>query len=246
MYTAKCEGAVRSQVPSKTPMPKTYFITGTDTGIGKTTACCALLAKAKSQGLTTLALKPVAAGCEQTPEGWRNDDALALMAEMTEPLRYEEVNPIALPAAMSPHLAAAKAGRRLTINQLAGFCRGALSRRVDLALIEGAGGWRVPISDREMFSELPKQLRVPVILVVGLRLGCISHAILTAEAIARDGLRTVAWVGSVLDTDPELLEGNIDSLRRLLPYPCLGILPWAPGADAAVRAEALDLAALFV
>jgi len=227
-------------------MPKTYFITGTDTGVGKTTACCALLARAKAQGMSTLALKPVAAGCTQTADGWRNDDALALMAEMTEPLSYPEVNPVALPAALSPHLAAAQAGRRLTINQLTGFCRGALTRRADLALIEGAGGWRVPISDREFFSELPRQLRVPVILVVGLRLGCINHAILTAEAIARDGLRTVAWVGNSLDSEPELLAGNIETLRRLLPYPCLGILPWAPGASASVLAEALDIAPLFV
>ena len=227
-------------------MPKTYFITGTDTGIGKTTAACAILAKAKTQNLTTLALKPIAAGCEQTAEGWRNDDALALMAHMTEPLSYDEVNPIALPAALSPHLAAAKAGRRLTINQITGFCRGALSRRVDLALIEGAGGWRVPVSDRELFSELPKQLRIPVILVVGLRLGCINHAILTAEAVARDGLRIAAWVGNTLEPEPELLAGNIDTLKRMLPYPCLGILPWVAGGDAATLAEAMDLAPLFV
>lgn len=226
-------------------MARTFFVTGTDTGVGKTTASCAVLARAGSQGLSTLALKPVASGCVETAEGWRNDDALALMAAMNEPLRYEEVNPVALPAALSPHLAAAQAGRRLTIKQLAGYCRGALSRRVDLALIEGAGGWRVPISDRELYSELPRELRLPVILVVGLRLGCINHAVLTAEAIARDGLRTVAWVGNTLDAEPALLAGNIDTLRRLLPYPCLGILPWAPGAGAAALGEALDLAPLL-
>jgi dethiobiotin synthetase len=226
-------------------MPKTFFVTGTDTGVGKTTVSCALLARAGSQGLSTMALKPVASGCVETAEGWRNDDALALMAAMSEPLRYEEVNPVALPAALSPHLAAAKAGRRLTIKQLAGYCRGGLSRRVDFALIEGAGGWRVPISDRELYSGLPRELRLPVILVVGLRLGCINHAVLTAEAIARDGLRTVAWVGNTLDAEPELLAGNVDTLRQLLPYPCLGILPWAPGASAATLGEVLDLTPLL-
>jgi dethiobiotin synthetase len=226
-------------------MPKTFFITGTDTGVGKTTVTCALLAKARGQGLSTMALKPIAAGCEQTPEGLRNDDALALMAHMTEPLSYAEVNPVALPEPLSPHLAAALAGKRLTSQQIAGYTRGGLSRRVDLALVEGAGGWRVPISDREFFSEIPKLMRLPVILVVGLRLGCINHALLTAEAVIKDGLRIAGWVGNVVDPGMQALDGNIDTLQRMLPFPCLGIVPWSPQASAETRAEALDLAPLL-
>jgi len=222
-------------------MAKAYFIAGTDTGVGKTTVSCALLAAAKAQGKTTLALKPLAAGCEQTPQGLRNDDALALMAEMTEPLLYEEVNPVALPAPLSPHLAAAQAGRRLSIQQLAGFCRGGLMRRADFKLVEGAGGWRVPVNEREMLSALPKELGLPVVLVVGMRLGCLNHTILTAEAIARDGLRLAGWVANVVDPHMDALDENIETLKRLFAAPCLGVLPWNPAATAAERGALLQL-----
>lgn len=226
-------------------MARSYFVTGTDTGVGKTTVSCALLAAANARGLRTLALKPVASGCEQTADGLRNDDALALMSVMSEKLSYAEVNPVALPAAMSPHLAAAQAGRRLNITQLAGFCRGGLMHRADLALVEGAGGWRVPVSDRELLSALPKQLGLPVILVVGVRLGCINHAVLTAEAIVRDGLRLAAWVANVMEPDMAGLDGNIATLTSMLPAPCLGRVDWAPDAGATGWAAQLDISSLL-
>lgn len=226
-------------------MAKAFFVTGTDTGVGKTTVSCALLAAAKAKGLSTLALKPLAAGCEQTAAGWRNDDAQALMAVMTEPLSYDEVNPVALPAALAPHLAAEQAGRRLSISQLAGFCRGGLMRRADFALIEGAGGWRVPISHRELLSALPKELALPVVLVVGMRLGCLNHAILTAEAIARDGLRLAGWVANVMDPPMAALDENIATLKNMLSAPCLGTLPWLPGQSAVTMAAYLDLSVLL-
>lgn len=222
-------------------MPLTYFVTGTDTGVGKTTVSCALLKVAEKQGLTTLALKPVASGCEQTAEGWRNEDALALMQVMTEPLTYDEVNPLAFPLPLSPHLAAEKAGRRVSITQLAGFCRGSLSRRAGFALVEGAGGWRVPLNEREMLSALPKALNLPVVLVVGLRLGCINHATLSAEAILRDGLKLAGWVGNIVSPDMAALDENIATLKSLLPAPCLGVLPWAPDSSAEERAARLRL-----
>lgn len=220
---------------------KKFFVTGTDTGVGKTTASCALLAAAKARGLRTLAVKPVASGCAETPDGLRNDDALALMAAMTEVMAYEEVNPIALKEPQSPHLAALHAGRRLTIAQIGGLVRGAMSRRVDLAVVEGAGGWRVPISDREIMSDLPRALGLPVILVVGLRLGCLNHAILTTEAMAKDGVRLAGWIGNVLDPDLPALEGNVGTLKTILPMPCLGVLPWQPGATPEQLAVHLDL-----
>ncbi len=227
-------------------MGKSYFVAGTDTGVGKTTVSCALLAAARARGLSTLALKPVAAGCTETPAGWRNDDAVALMAAMSAPLAYDEVNPVALPAPLSPHLAAAAAGRRLQASRLAGFCRGTLMQhRVDLALIEGAGGWRVPLNEREMLSALPRELNLPVILVVGLRLGCLNHAILTTEAILKDGLRLAGWVANRIDPDMAAVEDNIATLTSLLPAPLLGTLPWAPGATADAQAAHLDLAPLL-
>lgn len=226
-------------------MPRSYFIAGTDTGIGKTTVSCALLAAAKAKGLTTLGLKPLAAGCEQTAEGLRNDDALALMAAATETLSYAEVNPVALPAALAPHLAAEQAGRRLSIQQLAGFTRGALMRRADFAVVEGAGGWRVPINNRELLSALPKELGLPVILVVGMRLGCLNHTILTAEAIARDGLRLAGWVANVMDPEMLGLAENITTLKSMMSAPCLGVLPWMPSASSADMAAYLELDSLL-
>ncbi|WP_277422154.1 ATP-dependent dethiobiotin synthetase BioD [Amnimonas aquatica] len=120
-----------------------------------------------------------------------------------------------------------------------------MGRRADLTLIEGAGGWRVPISDRELLSGLPRELRLPVVLVVGLRLGCLSVAMLTAEAILKDGLRLAGWVGNVVEPDLFGLDDNVATLRQWLPAPCLGVLPWAPGAPVAEAAALLDLAPLL-
>ncbi|MDP2228341.1 MAG: dethiobiotin synthase [Moraxellaceae bacterium] len=226
-------------------MGKAFFIAGTDTSVGKTHVSCVLLAAAKARGLRTLAIKPVAAGCEETPEGWRNEDALALQAAMTLPLRYSEINPVALPLPLSPHLAAAAAGRRLSITQLAGFCRGTLMQRADFALVEGAGGWRTPVSERELLSALPRELGLPVVLVVGMRLGCLNHAILTAEAILKDGLRLAGWVANVIDPEMAALDDNIATLERLLPAPCLGRLPWAPDTVPSEQAGLLDIAPLL-
>lgn len=224
---------------------KKFFITGTDTGVGKTTASCALLAGANARGLRSMAVKPVATGCVQTPDGLRNDDALALMAVMSESMTYDEVNPVALAEPISPHLAAFHAGRRLSVARVGGLVRGALMRRVDFAVVEGAGGWRVPLSDREILSDLPRSLGLPVILVVGLRLGCLNHAILTTEAMARDGVKMAGWIGNVLDPALPALDGSIGTLKAILPMPCLGVLPWSPGATPAELATHLDLDVLL-
>jgi len=226
-------------------MPKAYFVTGTDTGVGKTTVTCALLAAAKAKGLTTLALKPVASGCEETPEGLRNSDALALQAAMTAPLSYPEINPVALQAALSPHLAAAAAGRRLTLTQIAGFCRGGMMHKADLKLVEGAGGWRVPISDRELLSGLPKQLGLPVILVVGAKLGCLNHALLTFAAIRNDQLPVAGWVINRLHSSMSHYQENLDTLRGLLPAPFLGEIPFINNPFEANLQGRLDISPLL-
>lgn len=218
----------------------TYFITGTDTGIGKTTISCGLLSLANSAGLRTLAMKPVASGCDQTPKGLRNDDALALQACASEPLSYERINPVAMAPAIAPHVAARQAGKTLSADRLAGFCRGLMMVPGDLLLIEGAGGWRVPLNERETYAVVPKALGVPVILVVGLRLGCINQALLSAEAIARDGVPLAGWVANQLDDIPmEAMTDTLEYLHNHLGAPCLGQVPYlAPQAGRSAVAEA--------
>jgi dethiobiotin synthetase len=163
---------------------KTFFIAGTDTDVGKTLVAAGLLVAAKNHGLTTAALKPLAAGCEKTESGLRNADALLLQSVITQPLMYEQINPIALESAIAPHIAAQQEKRILSADRIAGFCRGSLNQ-ADFTLVEGAGGWRVPLNPQETLADVAKILRLPVILVVGVRLGCINHALLTVEAICQ-------------------------------------------------------------
>ena len=164
-------------------MKKRYFIAGTDTDAGKTMVACALLAKARGQGLTTAAVKPVAAGCIDTKDGLRNDDAEQLLAQCTLPLYYEQVNPVAFMAPIAPHIAAQQQGQRMQVGRLAGFTSGVLMQGANLTLVEGAGGWRVPVNERETLADLAIALSIPVVLVVGMRLGCINHTLLTVEEL---------------------------------------------------------------
>jgi dethiobiotin synthetase len=225
---------------------KSFFVTGTDTGVGKTVVSAAILEAAAAMGLRTLAMKPIASGCDVTPDGLRNEDALALMNAMTEPLAYEQVNPIALEPAIAPHVAAAQAGRQVTADRLTGFCRGLQMRPADLLLVEGAGGWRVPLNDRETYSALPVSLNMPVIMVVPLRLGCINHALLTAEAIRGDGLPLAGWVATRPDEQRmECEEETLSYLQNHLGAHCLGVLPWKSGPDPVALSERLRLDILF-
>jgi len=223
-------------------MSKTWFVTGTDTEVGKTAISCALLVAAGQAGLRTAAIKPVAAGCD---EHGHNEDALQLMASMTEPLDYQQVNPVALAEAVAPHIAAQHQGRVLQAGRLAGLCRGVMLGGADFVLVEGAGGWRVPIGPRETLADVAVALRVGVILVVGMRLGCINHALLTAEAIRRDGLHLVGWVANQGGERMACHEENLDTLRRLLPAPLLGEVPLLTPFDPAQAAKYLDLGALL-
>lgn len=219
-------------------MTRTWFVTGTDTGVGKTAVSCALLAAAGSAGLSTAAVKPVAAGCDAAGH---NEDALLLMEWMSEPLDYEQVNPVALAAAIAPHIAAQQEGRSLQASRLEGFCQGVMSSGAEFVLIEGAGGWRVPISERESLADLAVRLRAGVILVVGMRLGCINHALLTAEAIVRDGLQLAGWVANQPGELMPCYAENLDSLRRRLPAPLLGEVPHMVPFDVRAAARALSL-----
>ena len=226
-------------------MARTYFVTGTDTDAGKTLVTSGLLSAGTQQGLTTIGLKPVAAGCDDTPEGLRNSDALSLIEAMSVELPYGQVNPVAFEPAIAPHIAAAEEGRRITVDRLAGICRGALVKKHDLSFIEGAGGWRVPLNNREMLSGLAVSMNTPVILVVGVKLGCISHALLTAEAIIRDGLKLVGWVASKVNPDMDRYDENLQTLKGLLPAPCLGVVPWLEDTCHESVAEHLDISPLL-
>lgn len=223
-------------------MSRTWFVTGTDTEVGKTAVTCALLRAAAAQGLETAAIKPVAAGCD---EHGHNEDALAMQQCMTRTMDYAQVNPVSLPEAIAPHIAAVHAGRRVQVGQLTGLCRGVMSGGADFVLIEGAGGWRVPINPRQTLADLARDLEVPVILVVGMRLGCLNHALLSAEAIARDGLQLAGWVANQPAGAMACHAENLDTLRALLPAPLLGEIPHLQPFDPGKAAKFLDIQTLI-
>lgn len=226
-------------------MGQSYFVTGTDTDAGKTFITCGLLEAAKNQNLTTIALKPVAAGCDHTSEGLRNDDAVNLIEAMTCELPYSQVNPVALKAPIAPHIAASEEGRTISLDRLTGFCRGALMKKYDIGFIEGAGGWRVPINNREMLSGLAGTMNAPVILVVGMKLGCISHTMLTVESILRDGCKLAGWVANQIDPDMSRFRSNVETLESMIPAPCLGVVPWLSEGSSFQAASFLDISPLL-
>lgn len=222
-------------------MATTFFVAGTDTEVGKTFVTAALLASAACRGMRTAAVKPVASGCECTHEGLRNADALLLQEAMTLELPYQQVNPFALEPAIAPHIAAMEAGKRLDVGRMAGVCRGVINAGADLVFIEGAGGWRTPLGPHRFLSDLPRELELPVILVVGMQLGCINHALLTAESIRRDGLQLAGWVANFAHEGMARPEENLATLKALLPAPCLGTVPFDEAADYNAAAAHLDL-----
>lgn len=209
-------------------MMKTYFITGTDTGVGKTRVACHLLAAAQQEGQRTVAFKPVASGChldEKTNKAI-SEDALALMAAMTESPVYEEVNPYALLPAVAPHIALAEKRQKVTVVELIKKYRRLEKYTADFCVIEGAGGWRVPLNQKETWVDFVKGVDCSVVLVVGLRLGCINHALLTAEAIEADGCTLAGWVANQVDADMLCMEENIETLQARMSAPYWGFIPY--------------------
>ena len=211
-----------------------FFVTGTDTGVGKTLVSCALVRAYAARGLRVAGFKPVAAGCDS--DGL-NDDAKALWAAGNVPLSYAEVNPCCLTQPVAPHLAAAAAGQRIELAHLVEAYR-ALATRVDRVIVEGAGGFRVPLNDTHDTADLARALNLGVILVVGMRLGCINHALLTCEAIAARGLTLAGWVANVRDADMPMLDENIAALRERIAAPLLGVIPFLTAPrDTAVQLD---------
>jgi dethiobiotin synthetase len=220
-------------------MTQGYFITGTDTGIGKTELTLALMHALQARGLTIAGMKPVASGCVRTPDGLRHDDALRLQAKSSLTLPYEQVNPYAFEPAIAPHLAAAEAGREIGIGHIAAIYR-VIAGRADGVCVEGVGGWRVPLSADTTLADLAREIGLPVILVVGMRLGCLNHAQLTAEAIEADGVRLAGWVANHVAPGFERAEANLAALQARLPAPLLGVLPCRRQPQAADLAACLQ------
>lgn len=217
---------MRNAIELDNPMNHTaVFIAGTDTGIGKTHAACSLLQALCEAGYSACGMKPVASGCLATPDGLRNDDALALLAAGSAPVPYAQINPIALREPLAPHLAAAHEGVTISLTPLRRAFE-QLSAGHQRVVVEGVGGWLVPLAPGLSAADLALQWSLPVILVVGLRLGCINHALLSARAIQADGCQLLGWVGNRVDPDMLAVDENIATLRELLPVPCLGILPF--------------------
>ncbi|EJN6828567.1 dethiobiotin synthetase [Vibrio cidicii] len=225
-------------------MSRAFFVAGTDTDVGKTVASKAILHALAAREIKTIGYKPVAAGSEKTAEGWRNSDALHLQAAATVDVAYEDVNPYALELPASPHIAAkheqVAIDYTVLSNKLAQH-----KQNADVVLVEGAGGWRVPISDEESLSTWVQQEQLPVILVVGIKLGCLSHALLTAEVIKSDGLNLIGWVANRVNPGTEHYADIIEMLEMRLAVPKLGEIPYIPKAKRKDLAKYIDVTALL-
>lgn len=221
------------------------FVTGTDTGVGKTRIAAGLLLALRARGRRAVGMKPVSCGCRMTPVGPRHDDALLLHACGSDAgLSYEDINPYAFVPPVSPHLAAADAGVTIDLQRL----RESLHARhagADFVVVEGAGGWHAPIGAGETMADLARAFELPVVLVVGMRLGCLSHALLSRDAILAAGLPLAGWVANLLDPDMAMLAGNIATLRERLAAPLLGTVPHQRRFEGEEVARCLDAAALL-
>lgn len=216
-----------------------FYVTGTDTGIGKTIASTALLHALRARGQRAVGMKPVASGCTREADGWRNEDALALQDASAPRPAYDDLNPYALPLPLAPELAAADAGVQLELAPItAAFAR--LRAQADVVVVEGVGGWAAPLSATLDQADLARALGLPVVLVVGLRLGCLNHARLSAAAIAADGLQCIGWIGNEIDPAMERIDDNMAMLRARLPMPCWGRLPYQPQPQAGQLAAELQ------
>lgn len=205
--------------------PQSCFVTGTDTGVGKTLVSCALLQAFAARGLRVAGMKPVAAGCKMEGKSLVSEDAEMLLAAGNTLTPLEQVNPYAFQPPLAPHIAAAMAGTEIALPPIiAAFEK--LQAQADLVVVEGVGGFRVPLNDREDTADLAQLLGLPVVLVVGMRLGCLNHALLTAEAILQRGLTLEGWVANCINPQMAAFEDNLDALKIRLPAACLGVVAY--------------------
>ncbi|PQJ96655.1 dethiobiotin synthase [Chromatium okenii] len=207
------------------------FITGTDTDCGKTTISLGLMAAMQQRGLRVNGMKPVASGCAMTPAGLRNADARQLLAQSSHRNAYALVNPYAFAPPIAPHLAAIQAGVTIDfVNIIKAYQT--LAATAEVVIVEGVGGWRVPLMPNQCVSDLALALEIPVILVVGFKLGCLNHALLTAESIRASGAHLIGWICNQIDPKMQALNANLATLNELIAAPCLGVVPWNTAVNA--------------
>ena len=231
---------------SQTPVSRargSCFVTGTDTGVGKTLIASAMVYALGQRGLRVVGMKPVAAGAIWAKGVWRNDDVEQLAAVANVSVPREMLCPYELPQAVAPHIAAELAGTPLRLPIIVRAYQ-RLCEQAEAVVVEGVGGFRVPLGADFDTADVARALQLPVLLVVGLRLGCLNHAALSAEAIAARGLRLAGWVANTIDPHMAQIERNIATLRALLPAPCLGCVPWLTPSDCVRAANCLDITAL--
>lgn len=209
------------------------FVTGTDTGVGKTRVAIALIHALRARGLRVAAMKPVSAG---SAPGELNEDVVALVEAANVMADLRDINPYAFAEPVAPHIAAQQVRVHIDLDCITA-AYGRLAADADVVVVEGAGGWRVPLNEREDMSDLAQRLGLPVLLVVGLRLGCLNHALLTAESVGRRQLPWAGWVGNQADVTMTRASENIAALRARLPGPCLGIQAHLPSSDSIVYAS---------
>lgn len=207
-------------------MTRGFFVTGTDTGVGKTCVSVGLIRALQAQGHVVVGMKPVASGCVESASGLVNEDALELQSCASFSMPYRKVNPYAFEPPVAPHLAAQAEDVRIEIPVITETCR-ELSSEADRVVVEGVGGWLVPVNEYQTMADVAIALGLPVVLVVAIRLGCLNHALLTASAIMKSGLRFEGWVANRMDPDCEQQDENVAALRERLPAPLLADLDYA-------------------
>jgi dethiobiotin synthetase len=225
-------------------MSRGFFITGTDTGIGKTTIALGLMAALQQKGLRVAAMKPVSAGCEQTDHGLRHDDAVRLSQQASIDIPYDTINPYAFAEPIAPHIAAHNQGIRMDIDTVVQAYQ-QIAEKADVVIVEGAGGWLVPFNEQYTMADLAVALGLPIITVVGMRLGCLNQALLTKESIQAHGLTASAWVANTISEPMPYQEENLQSLTQRLSQPCLGTIPFVASINAETIAAQLGISSLL-
>ena len=220
------------------------FVTGTDTGAGKTRVTLGLMAAAQARGLVVNGMKPVASGSDREDGQLRNADAVQIRSRCSAPVSYRQVNPYAFEEAVAPHVAARKAQVDVELETLAAAYY-SLAEGADKVIVEGVGGWRVPLADGIQTEDLVRRLELSVILVVGLRLGCINHALLTAESINAAGVPFAGWLANGICREYAEKQATLDYLREHIAAPCLGEIPWMARSDPETTGEAIRSGHLF-